>query len=101
MKKEWLRPLLGRRLLVALGLALLSGCRESIPPKIEICILNGFGGASCELPDGSQRYRPPSEMNNYWATNESDQARFAAWCYDTELSVVQKEMAKIQGRRLP
>ena len=73
---------LGRRLLVATVL-FLSSCRSDTPPAKEICILDGRGGGDCSEFDGSHRYRLPSEMVNYWSTNEADMKNFSAWCYGT------------------
>jgi hypothetical protein len=33
------------------------------------------------MGDGSKRYMSPSEMVNMWATSQTSQANFAAWCY--------------------
>lgn len=81
MRIDIRRPWLGNLLFLALGLAL-SSCRESTPPPLEICILDGHGGGDCIESDGSRLYRVPSSMANYWATNEPDQRSFSAWCYD-------------------
>lgn len=85
----------GRPLCLALALSF-SGCRTSKPPVIEICIGDGAGGANCVESDGSRKYRLPSEMKNYWATNQPDQARFAAWCYDTNEANIETVMASIK-----
>lgn len=61
----------------------LSGCRKDTPPAIEICIMDGFGGADCQEADGSKVYKLPSEMKNYWSTNQVDMKSFASWCYET------------------
>jgi hypothetical protein len=68
---------------VLLCLALAS-CRKDKPPVIEICILDGLGGADCVEHDGSKVYRAPSELRNYVGTNPEDQAEFAAWCYNVK-----------------
>lgn len=77
-----LRLRLGRLLLPVLALAL-SSCRDSVPPKMEICIGDGLGGADCIGADGSRRYRLPSELKNYWMSNQPDMANFTSWCYAT------------------
>lgn len=71
----------GKLLFLALAFSLTS-CRESTPPPIEICLLDGFGGGDCIERDGSRLYRVPSSMKNYWTTSEPDEAAFAGWCYD-------------------
>lgn len=85
---------LGKKLCLALALAL-SGCRSSQPPKIEICIGDGVGGANCVESDGSNKYRLPSELQNYWMTNENDETNFASWCYDTTPQNIETANQKI------
>lgn len=82
--------------LLSLALVSLSSCRTDNPPQIEICEHDGFGGADCNLPTDppTRVYRAPSELNTYWMTNQEDFARFAAWCYDTDIKQVKAEMAK-------
>ena len=97
-----MRPLrLGKWLLVSLGFLHLSGCRDSVPPKIEICIGDGFGGADCIEADGSQLYKSPSALKNYWMTNEPDEANYTSWCYDTTSSAVQSQMAVVKEKIQP
>lgn len=90
----------GKLLFLSLGLLALSSCRNSIPPKIEVCILDGFGGGDCVEADGSQLYRSPSAMKNYWSTSEPDEANFSSWCYDTTPEVVKIGMEKIKKSAL-
>ena len=71
--------------LCLVSVILLSSCRSSQPPKIEICLGNGFGGADCILKDGTRKERLPSELQNYWMTNQDDISAFSAWCYNTSL----------------
>jgi len=85
----------GKPLLVVLALALTS-CRNSIPPKIEVCILDGYGGGDCVEPDGTRLYRTPSMLTNYWATSGSDEANFAGWCYQATQEQVRPVMEQIQ-----
>jgi hypothetical protein len=60
----------------------LAGCRTDKPPIIEpICTLDGFGGGDCVLATGQRKYLSPSEMSGFWATNQTSQANFSAWCY--------------------
>lgn len=72
-----------RILVVATTFALVS-CRTDSPPVLSIiCVTDGLGGGNCSLADGSQKYLAPSEMAGMWATTQTDQANFSAWCYDT------------------
>ena len=89
------RRKLGRLLLVALAFPLAS-CRDSQPPKIEICIGDGFGGADCVEADGSKLYRAPSALTSYWMTSEPDEANFASWCYQTTQQEVDPVMNQIR-----
>lgn len=88
----------GKPLFLGLALLLLSSCRDSQPPKIEICIGDGVGGAECVEADGSQLYRVPSQLKNYWMTSQPDEANFASWCYDTDQSAVKAGMHLIESR---
>lgn len=63
-----------------LVLGLLSGCGKDKPPVIEICILDGIGG-ECDVPGVGKVNKTPSQLTNYWATNQDDMAKFASWCY--------------------
>lgn len=87
----------GKKLLVAIALALsLSACRKSKPPVIEICIADGFGGADCILADDTKVYKSPSELKNYWLTNQADMAAFSSWCYQANVDTVKKAMQQIE-----
>jgi hypothetical protein len=86
---------LGKLLLLGLEL-LLPSCRDSIPPKIEICIGDGFGGADCVEADGTQLYKPPSGLKNYWMSNQPDMANFTSWCYQTAPSTVMAGMNGVE-----
>ena len=101
MPNDMLLPKRGKLLLALLVLLLVSSCRDSSPPKIEVCILDGFGGGDCVEADGSQLYRAPSQMLNYWATSQPDMQNFSSWCYDTSSSAAKAGMAVIeeQARR--
>jgi hypothetical protein len=83
---------LGKMLCLGLVLAL-SACRTSQPPPKEICILDGHGGGDCVESDGMLKYRLPSEMLNYWATNQVDMQNFSAWCYNTTPQTAHQAMA--------
>lgn len=96
MNKDMKRLNRGKTLLAGLGLLLNSSCRDSVPPKIEICIGDGFGGADCIETDGSRKYKSPSELLNYWMTSESDEANYTSWCYGTSERNVQPAMKLIR-----
>jgi hypothetical protein len=82
--------------LLFLAIALLSSCREDSPPVIEICIGDGLGGADCILKDGSKIWRSPTDLQNYWMTNQVDMGEFSAWCYQTDkIELVQKKLGEI------
>lgn len=70
----------------------ISGCRTDKPPAIEVCILDGFGGGQCVESDGTEVYKSPSAMKDYWATNESDMGSYTSWCYQTNAASVQPSM---------
>lgn len=91
----------GKWLLASLGLLLIDGCRDSVPPKIEVCIGDSIGGADCVEADGSKKYRLPSELINYWMTSEPDEANFSSWCYDTSLKNAQNGMQSIKKQIQP
>lgn len=84
----------GATLCLALGLAL-SGCRKDVPPTIENCVLDGFGGGDCIERDGSKKYRAPSEMTNYWSTSSEDLKEWASWCYKTKPELVDVALKSI------
>lgn len=74
----------GRSLLVVLAI-LNSSCRKDVPPAIEICIADGSGGADCEGADGRKYSKLPTDLTNYWMTNENDMRKFSQWCFDTSV----------------
>ena len=84
-----------RYLVVLASLLSLLSCKQSKPPAIEICILDGVGGADCIERDGTKVYKVPSELMNYWATNQDDQAAFASWCYGAQREHVNQVMEQI------
>ena len=86
-----------KKLILALVL-LLSGCRNSKGPLIEVCILNPGGGANCTEVDGSHVFKLPSELKNYWATNQSDMVKFASWCNDATPEETQAAMKLIKAQ---
>lgn len=87
--------------IVCLVMMNLVQCKTSTPPKIEMCILKKAGGGNCTEADGKHETKLPSQMENYWCTNEADQARWASWCYDAEVPVVKKGMDQIKSNILP
>lgn len=74
----------------------MSACRDSTPPVIEICTTVATGGADCRERDGSHVFKTPSEMDNYWCTNQQDEAAFASWAYDAPVSKINAGMKNIQ-----
>lgn len=86
----------GKLLLVSLVL-LLTSCRDSYSPKIEICIGDGAGGADCTEADGSHVSKLPSQLKNYWMTNGPDMANFSSWCYQTTQERAKVEMKQIEA----
>lgn len=86
----------GKKYCLVLALVLTS-CRDSTPPKIEVCLGDGFGGADCIEADGSKLYRPPSQLKNYWMTSEPDEANLLSWCYDTSQTNVEAGMHEIKS----
>lgn len=66
---------------LCLALVTLNGCRKDQPPAVELCQLDGFGGADCIAKDGSKLYRAPSELKNFIALSPADEEAFATWCY--------------------
>lgn len=91
-----MRQNFGRTLCLALVFLSLNSCRKSHPPHIEVCLGDGVGGADCVEADGTTRYRLPSELNNYWMTNQPDMQNFSSWCYDTNLKNAAMGMESIQ-----
>lgn len=87
----------GKQLLLVLAL-LLASCRQSQPPAIEICLGDGVGGADCIEADGSKLYRLPSQLNNYWMTNQPDMKNFASWCYSASSSQTSDAMSQIRDK---
>jgi len=83
---------------LAIGIAMmLASCRSDIPPKLStVCVLDGLGGGDCIEADGSKKYMAPSEMENFWATTQTDEANFAAWCYNVPKEVVESKMKEMR-----
>lgn len=74
-------------------------CRSDKPPVISIiCTLDGLGGGDCVQSDGTRVYKLPSEMKNMWATTQTDEANFAAWCYKVPTPVASNALAQIKDR---
>lgn len=88
-------------LLPCLVLALLlTSCRSSTPPPIDIGTGDGVGGADFKLVPGSPLlavcqpevvngkkgyYCPPSALKNAWVTTQESMVKFVAWAYDTSV----------------
>lgn len=81
--EKWRKALSRSRVIASLLIIfVLSGCRTDNPPVLSlICTLDGLGGADCVTGQGDRKYLAPSETVNMWATTQTDQANFAAWCY--------------------
>lgn len=79
---------------------LLSSC-GSLPPKIPVCIGDGFGGADCVEVDQTKAYRKPSELKNYWMTDQRSMNDFAAWCYRTDPQTVEVPMTPAEPQENP
>lgn len=59
-----------------------AGCRNDKPPQLSVvCTLDGLGGGDCADPQGKYIYKSPSEMKNWWATTQTDEANYSSWCY--------------------
>ena len=86
----------GKKLCLLLGLLALNSCRSSQPPGIEICILDGYGGADCIETNGTKLYKSPSALLDYWATNETDESNYTQWCYDINAQIVNANMKQIK-----
>lgn len=78
-------------------LLLFSSCRDSVPPAKEVCILNGVGLGDCVEANGAKVQKTPSQMNNYWCTNQADMANWAGWCYDATPSATKSAMKTIKS----
>ena len=84
-----------------LALPLLSACRDSAPPVIQTCVMDGFGGGDCVETDQTHVYRAPSQMQNYFAFSPQDFDTFAAWCYQTsDTNAVQLVLTQIKEKAL-
>lgn len=84
--------------LLIITMALCStSCRTDKPPQLSIvCVLDGFGGGDCALPDGTKIYKSPSDLKNFWATSQVDESNFASWCYKAPIAAVNAKMDKIR-----
>lgn len=78
--------------LVALLASFLLACNGTIPPRIVICTGDGYGGADCIEKDGARKYRGPSELENFWMTDQESMSEFSAWCYRTKPSPLPVEV---------
>lgn len=87
-----------------------TGCRSDKPPKIDICLGDGVGGADCTLREGSELrakcmyhndangegwYCPPSALANTWITTQTDMESFSSFCYDVSKKTARKSMRSI------
>lgn len=85
-----------RKLWPLVALFLLSGCPRKDPaPCIEICINDGLGGADCAECGAPNKYRTPSEMENYVSTNPQDQLKYTSWCTGADPKEVQEKSKEV------
>ncbi len=84
--------------LLLTALVIFSSCRRDKAPQIEICIADGFGGAECDLPGKGKYYKKPSELENYWMTNQDDMARLTSWCYGTSIDRAKSELEELKQK---
>lgn len=74
-------------------------CRRDSPPQLSvICTLDGVGGGDCADPQGKYVYKSPSEMTDYWATTQTDEANFASWCWGGTPPAAAAKLATIRKR---
>jgi len=60
----------------------ISECRKDTPPVLSLnCVLDGYGGAQCSKPDGTNIYMLPSELTNFVAFPATDIENYVNWCY--------------------
>ena len=83
--------------MLCLALALISGCRATIPPRIPVYIGDGFGGADGRLTDGTISYKAPTELKNYWMTDQESMAKYSAWCHGVKPELVWEQMESIRA----
>lgn len=77
----------------------LDACRNDAPPRLSlVCTLDGVGGGDCADPDGKYVYKAPSEMLNYWATTQTDEANYTAWCYGTAPALITAKLEETRAR---
>lgn len=81
----------GKLLFLAVALSC-SSCRTSRPPAMPVYIGDGWGGADGRKADGAEDYKRPTDLKGYWMTDPESFAKFAAWCYDTDIKTVKKGM---------
>lgn len=92
------RLLNGRKRYLVLAF-LLSGCRDSVPPKLSIiCLGDGSGGADCTKADGTNEHLLPSQLLNFWMTTNADIANYSSWCNQTSVESVKPFMAQIEAK---
>ncbi len=84
-----------------------TGCKSEKAPAIDVCLGDGFGGASCVLREGSELrskchysetvnakgwYCPPSSLENMWMTTQRDMESFSSFCYDVSRKTARNHM---------
>lgn len=76
-----------------------SSCRNDAPPRLSlVCTLDGAGGGDCADPGGNYVYKSPTDMKDYWATTQTDEANFTAWCYGTGPILVSAKLEQARAR---
>lgn len=92
--------------LVAIGLIfapamVLSSCRTTRPPALEVCVHEGAaepeqgiagGGADCSEADGKPLHREAKELQNYTMHSPDDYAKLLNWCFDVTPGFIQPQM---------
>lgn len=83
--------------LLFLALLLSSACATTSPPRIPVFIHDGLGGADGRDVNGSVHYKAPSELKNWWMTDQTSMARFTAWCYRVDVTEVENIMSDMRA----
>lgn len=76
---------------------LVCGCRsDKAPPMGILCTLNGTGAGNCVKADKTRVLLLPSQMVNFFATDQASMAAFSGFCYSVPASTANVELMKIQ-----
>lgn len=105
--------ILSTLILVALAFAVamvLSSCRTTRPPQLEICVHEGGsdpeqgvlgGGADCVEADGKPLHREAKELQNYSMHSPEDYAKLLNWCFDVTPGTITPQMIYEEKRLSP